>query len=496
MVKKCEIDCNGEKLALVEVIFLILPYLVQNTKSTSTCFIKYIILKHLLYCVVILYYTVSQLSVLPSLPFFLMIIFSVCIAGVPVRKPYIDGYNKTNSSCPNPTFLGQYTGIGDICPPGTFCTAGSNVPEDCAAGTYNDESGQDKCKPCPSGFFCLGRAVTFINSSCPSGHYCPINTTQPFQFPCQPGTYNNLTGQKTVSSCVSCPKGSYCEGYGNSWPTGLCSAGWWCNGSATSNMTTTQGGKCQPGYYCPEGSSYPRECDGGKFCDVAGLSEPKGNCTAGYYCKLRASSSTPSDETGGKCPRGHYCPEGSTDPIPCNPGTYYGGDGATSASACVLCTDGSFCNSSGLAAPDGQCSPGYYCPAGQSVGTPSLYVCPRGQRCTAGSGSPTKCESGFYQDELQQDTCKTCPERFYCNATFGGVENYNLFICPEGYYCPNGTRFAEEFPCAIGTFNNLTGRASQSECTACLPRYYCGQAGLTHPKTLCSAGYFCKTGNS
>ena len=46
MVKKCEIDCNGEKLALVEVIFLILPYLVQNTKSTSTCFIKYTILKH------------------------------------------------------------------------------------------------------------------------------------------------------------------------------------------------------------------------------------------------------------------------------------------------------------------------------------------------------------------------------------------------------------------------------------------------------------------
>ena len=96
---------------------------------------------------------------------------------------------------------------------------------------------------------------------------------------------------------------------------------------------------------------------------------------------------------------------------------------------------------------------------------------------------------------LKQDTCKQCPRRYYCNATFGGVENYNLYVCPEGYYCPNGTRYAEEFPCQIGTFNNLTGRASQSECTPCLPRFYCGEPGLTHPRTLCSAGYYCKTGN-
>ncbi|XP_015775926.1 PREDICTED: sushi, von Willebrand factor type A, EGF and pentraxin domain-containing protein 1-like, partial [Acropora digitifera] len=329
-----------------------------------------------------------------------------CTIGVSVRKPYIDGYNLTNSSCPNPTFLGQYTGIGDICPPGTFCTEGSNVPKDCTSGSYNDESGQEKCKLCPAGYFCLGRTVTFINNTCPGGHYCPINTTQPFQFPCHPGTYNNLTGQKTVSSCVPCPKGSYCEGYGNSWPTGLCSAGWWCNGSATSNMTTTHGGKCQPGYYCPQGSSYPTPCDGGKFCDITGLSKPKGNCSAGYFCKLKAISSTPSDETGGKCPSGHYCPKGSTDPTPCNPGTYYGGDGATSASACVPCTNGSFCNSSGLAAPDGQCAAGYYCPAGQSVGTPSSFVCPLGHKCIVGSGSPRNANLDSIKTKLNKILAK------------------------------------------------------------------------------------------
>lgn len=424
-----------------------------------------------------------------------VIILVVCILGVSVDKPYIDGYNVTNGSCPNPTFLGQYTGIGDICPPGTFCTQGSNVPEDCAAGTYNDEHGQERCKACPSGYYCLGRTVTFINNTCPSGYYCPVNTTQPNEYPCPPGTFNNLTGQEAQASCIPCPRGSYCEGYGNSWPTGLCSAGWFCSGNATSNMTTTHGGKCQPGYYCPEGSGYPKECDGGKFCDVAGLSEPRGNCSAGYFCKLKSSTSTPTDSTGDQCPSGNYCPEGSMDPIACEPGTYYGGIQATNPSACVSCTAGKFCNTSGLSAPDGVCSAGYYCPGGQSVGTPSSHGCPLGNKCIKGSDSPTKCESGYYQDELLQNTCKECPARYYCNATFGGVENYNLYPCPEGFFCSNGTRFAEEFPCENGTFNNLTGRANQHECTSCLPRYYCGEPGLTHPNTLCSSGYYCKTGN-
>ena len=412
-----------------------------------------------------------------------------------VDQPYIDGYNKTNSSCPNPTFLGQYTGIGDICPEGTFCPEGSTVPRECLAGTYNDQPGQEKCNPCPAGYYCLGNTVSFINNTCPSGHYCPFNTTQPYQYPCPPGTFNNLTGQTTDSSCVACPGGSYCEGNGNSWPTGLCSPGWYCSGSATSSMTTTHGDQCQPGYYCPEGSEDPRKCDGGKFCDDAGLSEPKGNCSAGYFCKLMAETSTPNDGTGDVCPSGHYCPEGSMDPTPCLPGTYYDGTQATNSSACKPCRSGWFCNDTGLVAPVGECTAGYYCPPGQSSSTPSSYTCPPGSKCVKGSDRPQKCDSGHYQDEPLKDFCKLCPARFYCNATYGGVDNFNQYVCPEGHYCPNGTRFAEEFPCENGTFNNLTGRASQSECTPCLPRYYCGEPGLTYPQTLCSSGFFCRRGN-
>jgi hypothetical protein len=35
---------------------------------------------------------------------------------------------------------------------------------------------------------------------------------------------------------------------------------------------------------------------------------------------------------------------------------------------------------------------------------------------------------------------------------------YTDKICPSGYYCPNGTEFDLQYPCPVGTFNNLTGK--------------------------------------
>ena len=63
-----------------------------------------------------------------------------------------------------------------------------------------------------------------------------------------------------------------------------------------------------------------------------------------------------------------------------------------------------------------------------------------------------------------------------------------------GYYCPNGTRAAQEYDCPIGTFNNITGLESEGECFPCLGGFYCGQRGLTYPYTPCSPGFFCRTG--
>lgn len=71
-----------------------------------------------------------------------------------------------------------------------------------------------------------------------------------------------------------------------------------------------------------------------------------------YYCVEGAVTSTPTDGiTGGSCPEGHYCPEGTVQPVPCDPGTYVA---VTHATQCELCV------------------PGWYCVSG------SLYLCPAG----------------------------------------------------------------------------------------------------------------------
>lgn len=71
-----------------------------------------------------------------------------------------------------------------------------------------------------------------------------------------------------------------------------------------------------------------------------------------YYCIEGAVTSTPSDGiSGGPCPEGHYCPEGSVEPLPCNPGTYVA---VTHAIQCELCLPGWFCVSGSL----------YLCPEG------------------------------------------------------------------------------------------------------------------------------------
>ena len=52
----------------------------------------------------------------------------------------------------------------------------------------------------PSGYYCVNGTVTL--SVCPIGHYCPEGTTFDQEYPCPPGTFNNVTGQLTVSLCL------------------------------------------------------------------------------------------------------------------------------------------------------------------------------------------------------------------------------------------------------------------------------------------------------
>ena len=415
-----------------------------------------------------------------------------CRYGVDRPEP-IPYANTTNlSTCPLPLYFGDHTGAGGVCLPGEYCPRGSPEPLPCPAGTYTLRQGQSSCQTCPEGFFCPSNTSDFTQNSCPQGHYCLSGTQHSTQYPCPEGSFNNRSRQSNSTSCHLCTPGSFCQGVGQSTPSGLCSPGWYCpRGSTTSTPTNSS---CPIGYYCPIGSPSPVHCDGGYFCNSTDLSTPSGLCQAGYFCSSASPSPTPFSPEGGVCPTGHFCPQGSARPHPCPPGTFLNSTGNTALSDCRSCTEGTFCHSHNHTLPAGYCSAGYYCPEGQNVSSPSEFPCPSGHFCPTGSRKPLVCNSGTFQANTGRSYCDVCPAGYFCDNINGTNGIPTPTICPSGHYCPAGTSRSKEYPCNVGTFNNKTGASNISSCVPCSAGYACPQSGLSEPSELCSAGYFCRAG--
>ena len=73
-------------------------------------------------------------------------------------------------------------------------------------------------------FSCIG-AETYVDTPCPSGHYCPAGTKFDKEYPCPAGTFNNVTMGQKLADCLQCTEGYYCEISGLVMPTGKCAAG-------------------------------------------------------------------------------------------------------------------------------------------------------------------------------------------------------------------------------------------------------------------------------
>ena len=208
-----------------------------------------------------------------------------------------------------------------------------------------------------------------------------------------------------------CPASSFCFfllGLGTE--TGLCASGYFCSNSSvakTPSQLSNGGGMCQKGTYCPEGSPVPRTCPAGQHCDSDALGAPSGNCSAGYFCLGGAQLSKPTDgTTGNVCPAGSYCPEGSKNFNRCPPGTFSSNTENKELANCGNCTRGFFCNGWGNTGTTDECDAGFYCPPGQSERNPNGLECIKGHYCPKGSPEPVRCDSGSYQDETGQWSCK------------------------------------------------------------------------------------------
>ncbi|KAF6031636.1 hypothetical protein EB796_010068 [Bugula neritina] len=273
------------------------------------------------------------------------------------------------------------------------------------------------------------------------------------------------------------------------------------------------GGRCQPGFYCPLGSSAPTLCTPGQYCADAEMSSPTGDCDAGYYCPGGDTQPNPAETV---CPPGRYCPQGSDTPTPCPAGTFSNESMNMMESDCTNCTAGYACVSPGLTAVSGPCSQGYYCPGGQATLSPSSYQCPKGFYCPEGSDEPTICERGTYAPNDGMASCDNCPPGTYCDHyELSNITGVIVPVeCPPGYYCPSNTEYATQNPCPAGTFSNSTMLADAStncpigtysnrtdlveeaECTLCDAGMYCDSPGLTQPTAACVAGHYCELGSS
>ncbi|XP_047578782.1 neurogenic locus notch homolog protein 4-like isoform X2 [Lutra lutra] len=196
---------------------------------------------------------------------------------------------------------------------------------------------------------------------------------------------------------------------------------------------------------------------------------------------------------GGPCPPGHFCPVGTGVPLPCPVGTFSDQMLLSMASECLSCPPGHFCGASGLTAPSGPCSPGYFCLEGASSPIPAGHShqwgpCPRGHFCPSGTSHPQPCPAGSYSNLTGRASCFPCPAGYYCPEN---ITTYSRHPCPAGFYCPRGTKYATQFPCPRGYYNPDPLTQSLDSCLPCPPGHHCGQENLTQASGPCDAGWFC-----
>ncbi|KAJ1432528.1 hypothetical protein B484DRAFT_327254, partial [Ochromonadaceae sp. CCMP2298] len=340
----------------------------------------------------------------------------------------------------------------------------------------------------------MTRAPNLLQDSCPVGYYCPAGTSYPIA--CPAGRYSALTGQDELADCDYTAAGYYST-------------------AAASEAT----GQCQPGYYCPLGSTGPAQvpCPNRTYLSTyGGASEDDCSlCAAGGYCPL--GSVLPI-----VCPKGYYCVAGVSNPLGCPLGTYGNATGLQSSDECTSCDGGYFCDGYALTLPRGLCDAGYYCISGSNSSRPSYIdftatnlssvgaLCTTGHYCPEGSIYPTACAAGTFNTYLGSDSvvdCQACPAGFYCEGT---GNDYPTAKCDQGYYCTGSAFVSTQFETQPGHFT-LTGASQQTECEAgtytgltkqtacvdCPEGFYCPDSGMTaYQNYTCPAGYYCAEATS
>ena len=393
----------------------------------------------------------------------------LCPAGT--YQPFSQKSTETDClACPAGKFC-DIDGIGDDvivlsnydCTPGYICTqnAVSETPDD---GGFTE---------------CTDGSLTCTGYKCPTGHYCPDVSLVPVK--CPAGTFNSEELQFGLDSCLACTEGYYCENEGNTDPTGLCQAGYFCPESSI--QKDPPGNECRIGFYCPEGAVSEFACEDGRFQNETQQADCK-TCPDGYTCPFTCSNQgiTDNNDDGNcliECETGHYCIAGNE--IACPAGTYNSFTTKTSIEDCVECDAGEVCQP-GTTTPSIKTEPGYFSTGGARISNPSSkqesrsdnFLDDCNQECAGQTGNAT---CSVY---CLTNTCNECG------------------FCPIGYFCPENTSNPIANPCPVGTYGGEIALSDESECSDCPAGKFCENSGmsvsdLSGVSNNCDAGYVCET---
>lgn len=170
----------------------------------------------------------------------------------------------------------------------------------------------------------------------------------------------------------------------------------------------------------------------------------------------------------------------SHKPIPCPAGTFSSLPEQTTSSTCRTCPSGFYCKDAGLQAPSG------WCPAGKGRGEMTSGKI-KGQGQLSGYGQGASGSRSHWQGQDCQVEGGAILHRpsllpgYYCDSSSGPVQDFSLYPCPRGYYCPVGTAKAMHHSCPVGTYGPQKGLTSITECQLCPAGKFCSLAGITAP---------------
>ena len=340
-------------------------------------------------------------------------------------------------------------------------------------------------------------------TQCPIGQFSPGNVSGCTN--CSAGTFASVLG---TSSCSGCPAGT-ASGAGASGCTN-CTAGRWsasansssCTDCPAGNFSNTRATSCPP---CPAGSV---SSSGSPTCSVCGPGQytavPQQSscivCTAGTLSTGNTSACTncsagqfslASSGMCSVCPAGTYSSSGAGACLNCSAGQYSVGG----ADNCSLCLAGRYGDAPMLsvATCSGNCSAGYYCPAGSD--SPTEMECPAGQFSVAGASSCSSCTAGRYGNAsaATSSLCSGLCAAGYFGASPGLTVATCSGECAAGYFCVNGSTNATSGVRQPGRFS-LSGASSCSMCPG-------GRYGLSFALTssscsgTCTPGHYCPEGS-